>query len=169
MKQFIISSSMFAAGLAFSGVVNAGSAVSPIIITATAVPTCSVVTNTLGFGSVTGLQTVHASSDISVNCTPGLPYHISLDAGFNYNKVLHFRQITDSALNSRTYFLYSDIISQVEWGDSDYANTYPNGTSVADTGNGAVQPHTIYGQLSSSSAALPPGSYVDIVVATVNY
>ena len=78
-----------------------------------------------------------------------------------------YRAVSDG-INARMYRLFMDNVFGTQWGDSDFANTYPGGASVADTGSGAAQPHTVYGWL-ESGIVLPAGTYSDTVTVTVNY
>jgi spore coat protein U-like protein len=67
------------------------------------------------------------------------------------------------------YALFQDPSYTTEWGDLGFGNTYPSGSSLADTGTGIAQPHTVYGWLELGLQGQPLGAYTDTVLVTVNY
>jgi spore coat protein U-like protein len=67
------------------------------------------------------------------------------------------------------YWLFKDSSYNTEWGDVDFANTFPGGSSLADTGTGIAQPHTVYGYVANLLGGQPPGTYTDTVLVTVHY
>ncbi len=161
MKR-LISLSGIPLSLALAGAVQAGVVSSTLNVTAIVPNTCSATTTAVNFGTVIANANNNANGDVTVACASGLPYHISLDAGQHYN--LGSRTMS-SGSNLLEYWLYKD--PQSEWGDSDYANTYSGGSSIADVGNGAAQPHTVYGQ--TLVATPPTGTYSDVIGVTINY
>lgn len=170
MKKSIVSASIFATSLAFSGVTHAAVVASaPLNVSATVAVDCTVTTTAVNFGNLSATQETFSNGDISVNCTPGVPYHIALDAGLNLD-AFGFRNIKQVAgTNALEYVLSSVNTPHVsEWGDADFANTISRGASVADIGNGLSQPHTVYGA-SDTASGFPTGAYTDIVNVTVFY
>ncbi len=129
----------------------------------TIIPACSVSTTTVSFGVHDGSAWVYANGDVTVTCASGTTYNIALDAGLAYDG--NYRRVTDGLGTGIWYGLYKG--SFIEWGDSDFANTYSWGSSVADTGNGSAQPHNVQGKL--WSGFFPSGTYTDVVTVTVYY
>ena len=172
MKNSIITASILAAGLAFSGAVNAAPATATLNIAATFLPACAVTTAAVNFGSLPAGSLANANGDVSVNCSAGVPYHIALDAGSHPAALgglgLVVRNVANGTAGFAPYFLYKDLVAFNEWGDSDYANTHP-GTSFVDIGSGVIQPHTVFGLLSSYTIVAAPGTYTDIVNVSVYY
>ncbi len=121
-------------------------------------------TSSVNFGNVTG-GSATANGDVSVTCSENVAYHITLDAGLNY--AAGARNLSDGGAGRFGYALYKDPALTSEWGDSDYANTFTGGSSLADTGNGALQAHTVYGRLLPGTGT--PGLYTDTVTVTVVY
>jgi spore coat protein U-like protein len=151
--------------LAMAGMSFGSTATGTLNVSATVVPTCSISTAPVTFGNYDGVTFLYSNGDITVTCASGTPYHISLDAGQHSNG---WRSISNGV--DRLYYgLYKNMSEGgVEWGDADYANTYPDGASLADTGNDAAQAHTLYGAL-WLSGSVSPGTYTDVVQVTVYY
>jgi spore coat protein U-like protein len=139
-------------------------------INAVLAQTCTVSITAVDFGSYGGTVGVAANGDVTVNCTFGIPYNITMDAGLHFGGGgVQARWVSDGAGNYIDYGLYKESAFNFLWGDSDFANTNPNGSSLADTGSGADQPHTVYGWLSSPSPGTPAGAFSDTVNVTVHY
>lgn len=59
------------------------------------------------------------------------------------------------------YQLYTNPARTTVWGNTIGTNT------VTGTGNGLIQPLTVYGRVPSASA--PAGPYLDVITATITY
>lgn len=167
MKRLILSIAVMTALLGFTAVADAGTASTTLNVSFTAVAACTVSTTAVNFGSGTGLTDVLANGDVTVNCASGTPYHIALDAGLHTQP--NMARAISNGTNAEYYTLSKNNSNWLEWGDSDYSNTYSGGSSLADTGSGSAQAHTVYGYLYSSVSALPAGAYSDTVTVTVYY
>lgn len=169
MKNSIITASILATGLAFSGAANALQASQTLNVSANVIAACTVATTAVSFGNLVGIEAVFSNGGISVTCATGIPYHIALDAGLNPGG--GGRWMKDVAGTARAiYWLKSDAYTL--WGDSDYDNTYSVGASVAGTGNGSLQSHIVYGMAAGQDFGggySPPGQYSDTVNVTVYY
>ncbi|NOT98288.1 MAG: spore coat protein U domain-containing protein [Sideroxydans sp.] len=168
----IISASILAAGLAFSGASQAVVVASTTLnVSATVAVDCTVTTTAVNFGNMNATQYSGASGDVSVTCTTGTPYTITLDSGLNLYGTTRQMKNTADGVSLAQYALFT--INGSWWGDAGYANIYPWAGGVADTSNGAVQPHPVYGQAIATSATtglpVPAGAYSDTVNVTVNY
>lgn len=93
-----------------------------------------------------------ATSNLSVNCTLGTPYTISL-AGSGQMK----NQAGSASVVP--YSLYQDANYQTAWDKQ---------SLLSKTGTGRVESHTVYAQLSGNTN-VEAGDYADTVTATVNY
>ncbi|WP_045727901.1 spore coat U domain-containing protein [Xanthomonas sp. GPE 39] len=119
----------------------------------------------VNFGTVNSTQTsITSTGTLNVRCTTGTPYNISLNAGTGTAATVLTRTM-GSATSSNTsrvpYSLYRDSAMTQNWGSTIGLDTQ------AGTGNGNVQPVTVYGQV--ASANYPADSYSDIVTATVTW
>ncbi len=168
MKKIVSVLLALLACIAFSGIVYADSTTSSLYVQAQVVPVCQVYTSSVYFGSVLAGTTNVANGDVQVNCPSQTPYNIALDAGQNYSGT--WRRVSDYGWPTSyiDYGLYKDSAYSLQWGDSDYANTYPYGSSLADIGNGLSQSHTVYGLLWVPLGA-PTNYYYDTVNVTVYF
>jgi len=154
--------------LLIAGVAYAGSSTASLRVTATVVSYCTISTNPVNFGAVTGAGeiTANATGSITVNCPADQAYHIALDAGLH--AAGSARQISDGSY-SVSYQLYKNSIEGSSWGDSDYSNVFPAGSSLSAAGIGTVEGHPVYGALAGFSG-IPPGTFLsDTVTVTVYY
>ncbi len=139
MKR-ILSFVLIALIVALSGVAYGATSTSTLDVRTTIIPTCSVSTTPVYFGVHDGSTPVYANGDVTVTCASGTGYRIALDAG---QAMFIFRSVTNVLGNGISYFLFKDGSWNDQWGDSDFTNTYPLGSSLADTGSGSAQPHTV--------------------------
>lgn len=175
MKNSILSASILATSLTFSATAQAVVVASSTLnVAATVAVDCTVTTTPVSFGNLNATQRTLANGDVSVTCTTGTPYTITLDAGLNPDSSLGFRaryMKNAASIDTARYFL-DVILGDPQWGDAGYANTFPAWGGVADTGNGLTQPHTVYGEAyGRNTLDLPASSgfYSDTVTVTVLY
>ncbi|PPU92298.1 Csu type fimbrial protein [Xanthomonas albilineans] len=119
----------------------------------------------VNFGSVNSTQTsITSTGTLNVRCTSGTPYNISLNAGTGTGATVLTRTMGSATASNTSrvpYALYRDSAMTQNWGSTIGLDTQ------AGTGNGNVQPVTVYGQV--ASANYPADSYSDIVTATVTW
>jgi spore coat protein U-like protein len=137
-------------------------------VSATLLPTVSVQTTNLDFGTwFIGDADHHSTATITVTASNFTAYNITLDAG------THFAGGTRNVQNGLDTVAYTinDPTNTVEWGDNLFANTYVAGSAVPGTGNGLPQTYAANGVLhtSTASATSALGLYTDFVTVTVNY
>jgi len=137
-------------------------------VSATLLPTVSVETTDLDFGSwFIGDSPHDATATITVTASVGAVYNIALDAG------THFAGGTRNVQNGvdAVPYIINDPTNTSEWGDNGFAGTYNAGFTVPGTGDGSPQLYTANGVLETNLAnpASPVGLYTDFVVVTVNY
>jgi spore coat protein U-like protein len=160
-----ISGRLLWAGAALCLSLPAGAATATTSFTVQVTVTTSCLINsagTLGFGSQ-GVLTgnVDNTSTIQVQCTSTTPYNIGLDAGTGAGATVASRRMTAGAATV-SYTLYRDASRTQVWGDAVGTNT------VAATGTGAGQNHTVYGRVFSQTTPAP-GTYTDTITVTVTY
>lgn len=164
---------IFIASSFLPGVSVADTVSSTMDITATVGGVCSVSADGIAFGNVDGSFSAQASADISVSCPSGTPYNVALDAGLNYDAANGLRRIQNPAGDAIAYVLLDDA-SALEWGDNDFANTYPGAPSLAGIGTGVADGLLVTGVTdalpSSFGSVWTAGtSYSDTVVVTVHF
>jgi spore coat protein U-like protein len=163
MKKLSIVALAMALTLAMACMSFGATATGILNVSATVVATCSVSTTAVNFGNYQGAD-LYSTGDVAVTCSQGTPYNIALDAGQNFDGS---RKI-GNGVDAIPYALcqYGPCVGQ--WGDASYGDTYSAGYSLADTGNGASQSHTVYGWL-LGTGPVSPGNYTDVVNVTVYY
>ncbi|MGA7297474.1 MAG: spore coat protein U domain-containing protein [Rhodanobacteraceae bacterium] len=116
--------------------------------------------NDLNFGTRTFADTnISSTTDISVKCTTDASYTIGLTAASGGTG----SRTMSGPGTSIGYEMYSNAGHTSVWGDTIGTDT------VADTGNGTSQTHTVYGLVSSIPGTASAGNYSDTVTVTVTY
>jgi spore coat protein U-like protein len=131
-------------------------------VTAAVGASCSLSATDLAFGAYSG-SLIDATSTISVNCTNATPYNVGLSAGTASGATVTSRSMTGPGSTLLNYRLLSDTARTVNWGNTVGIDT------VAGTGTGTAQFLTVYGQLPAGQAALQPGTYSDLITATITF
>lgn len=170
MRHFMLCMLMFLSGyLSTIDVGNAGTVTTILPVHVTVVPSCSVSASGIEFG-LYAHQSVHGKGTIGVTCQRGIDYHIALSGGTHYESVNQARTMSGpNPVRTLPYRLYQDPGFSVEWGDHGHANTYPIGTTLRGSGTNIAQQHTVYGKIPHSNSHVPPGSYSDTVLVTVQF
>jgi spore coat protein U-like protein len=116
-KQISAALFVLSFGFIISGIAQAGTATSTLEVSATVGVTCSVSTTPINFGEYEAWKVVEGS--ITVNCTPGTPYSIALDAGqhgdFWGRKISNGTEFIQYRLNTPMWHY---------WGDDGATNGY---------------------------------------------
>ena len=139
----------------------AGTASSSFPVNATISTVCALGASPMSFGevNVSGVATsqTDSASALTVTCTNGGSYSVSLDGGVN--GVAAQRSMASES-NRLNYDLYQDAARGTVWTNA----TAPQ----AGIGNGAVQTIALYGRI---AAGLPftAGSYTDTINVTITY
>ncbi len=130
----------------------------------TALDACSLSATPMNFGAVTlpASSDVDATSSITVNCTSGTVWSLSLSSGASGNFATRHLLIGTEGF---MYNLYTDAGHINIWGDG------TNGSiTVGGTGTGADQVNTVYGRIFSGQSPLPgAGTYSDTITVTLTY
>lgn len=153
-----------AVGLCQAGI--AATATGPMTVTATVAATCSVGASSLAFPGATSAAiaagNIDANGVVSVNCTTGLPYTVSLNAGAGTGATLAIRKMTAAAL-TLNYTVYTSAARTTVWGDGTTTSL-----TVPGTGTGASQLIPAYCRIFSGQV-VPAATYTDTVNVTVTY
>lgn len=122
---------------------------------------CGVSTSGLSFGNYDVFSTLNddVTGTISVNCTSGAPYSISLSSGFG----IYAARAMTNAGNTLAYNLYLDPTRLTIWGDGSAGTGIFNGT-----GTGASVGTTVYGRIPAKQN-VPVGNYMDTITITVTF
>ena len=102
-----------------------------------------------------------AQGTLSIQCSPSLPYTVSLNGGNSGATDPTQRKMSFSGANV-TYGLYQDAARTLPWGSTVGTDT------ASGTGTGVTQTQTVYGRVTAQTTP-KPGSYTDSVVVTVGY
>jgi spore coat protein U-like protein len=157
---------LFAASIAFAGYAWSANPVT-FNVQATVRANCAITATDLNFGDyLPSAGDVSVQSSLSVRCTNGTPYTVSLNAGSTTGGSITQRLMANGA-NRLQYNLYTDAARTTVWGDG------TTGSRPAGTGSG-LQParavdYPVYGLLpdSATNQDAPVGVYADVVTATV--
>jgi spore coat protein U-like protein len=119
--------------------------------------------STLAFGTSGVIQTaITATSTINVQCTNTTPYNIGLNAGLGSGATVTTRTMTGGVGTAIAYQLFRDTARTQNWGITVGTDT------LSGTGNGAVQPYTVYGSVPPQTTPAA-GNYTDTVQVIVTY
>lgn len=136
-------------------------------VTANVVNSCtSFSASTLAFGNYTfsSSSPTDSSTTISVTCSNGTSYALSLDAGTTSGATLAQRLLSDGSSHSLQYNLYTSSGRTTVWGDGSGSTS-----TVSSTGSGSAALHTVYGRIPALQNTAYAGSYSDTITVTVTY
>lgn len=148
-------------GLALVGPAAAVTASTTFTVTATVVPSCAVSASDLAFGTYDPNSSTDktATTTISVNCSLGTPYTVSLSNGTNASGST--RRMASGA-HRLTYQIYQDIAATLVFG------SVADLLGVSGVGIGLAAASTIYGVVPKAQN-VNAGSYTDQITVTVDY
>lgn len=136
-------------------------------VTATVTATCKVGASALAFGVVTSSAiaagNIDAVGNVSVNCTSGSNYTVSLDAGTGSGATLASHKMSAADGTLLSYAIYTTPGKTTLWGDGTSGSAM-----VTGTGSGGAQSIPAYGQIFAGQIATA-ASFADIVNVTVRY
>ncbi len=140
--------------------VHASTVATTFAVNMTIQATCLISAQPLAFGTYTGLL-LNASTTIAITCTNSTSYSVGLDSGNGPGASVTNRLMTAGS-NAVPYGLFRDAARASNWGQ-----TAPTDT-VSGVGNGMAQVLTVYGQV-AAGRFVAPGTYSDVITATVTY
>lgn len=125
---------------------------------------CNISTTSMSFGTRTDLNSAQtASNQISVTCTNGVKYSLSLNNGSNGGTSPSKRFMVNAASGQKIiYGIYQNSGLTQQWGSTAGADV------ISGTATGLTQVYSAYGQIPIQSTPLG-GSYADTVVITLTY
>jgi spore coat protein U-like protein len=167
ISNFASADTIFDYGYTFLGIVGCNAI--PLLprvgsgtfqVAATVGSICHVSALDLDFGTQ-GLLTanVDRNGEVSVTCTNGTPYTVSLNGG-QAAAPPTARIMKHGVSDQITYGIYRDAARTQPWGET-------LGTTEAGTGTGVAQTFYTYGRVPPQPAT--PGGYSDSVIVTVTY
>lgn len=154
-----------AAAAALAPAAQAASSGGTLTVSATVASVCLISNGTLAFGTYdpSAGTVLNGSTTITLTCTLGTPYKITMGAGSGTGASTTTRKLTSGA-NTMSYRLYRDSNRTQNWGDTIDTDSL-NGTSSAVSLTNTIN---VYGQIPAGEA-VPGGAYLDSVAITVNY
>jgi spore coat protein U-like protein len=137
------------------------------LVSLTVTSDCSISASALAFGSANSSLATTAitqNTSLSVTCTNGTSYTVSLDKGTGANSAVTGRLMSGTGSNTQTveYQLYSNVGMTTIWGDA------TGGTIYSGTGTGALQSLTVYGQVPAQTIPAAD-NYSSTETATVTF
>jgi len=118
---------------------------------------CSIAAQDFSFGSHAAITAdIDATSTITVNCSVGTAYTVSLNQGTNGARLM------SDGSDDVDYELYTTAARTLAWGTNVGVDT------VGGTGDGNDQLLTVYGRV-PNQATPAPSLYVDSITATVAF
>jgi spore coat protein U-like protein len=143
-------------------------------VSLTVVNDCTISATDLTFPSATSALVttpIFASSTISVTCTTGDPYSVSLDKGTGAGTTVGLRTLNGTGSNVSTvqYLLCHDSGCSSIWGDATGGTTPATGTGNGGGTTGTVpQTITVYGEVPAQT--IPPAdTYTSLETATITF
>ena len=139
----------------------AASSTATFNVTANVATACSFTAADLAYGTYDPTSGVDktGTSTLSVTCTLGTPYTLSLDNGSNASAGVRRMKLGSTYLS---YHLYRDLAHLLVFG------LVSGGLGVSGVGTGVAIPTTVYGTVTNSQT-VGPGTYTDTVTATMDY
>jgi spore coat protein U-like protein len=145
-------------------------ATTTIAVSATVTKNCSVGATAVAFGAYyPGTGPMSSNSTVTVKCTKGTTYTVSLDKGTTGGGTIAQRLMTDGAAgDTLQYNLFKDAAMTIVWGDGGGLSQTNAGIGA---GMGTGQTFTAYGQLPDAGTNLnaPAATYNDTVTVSVAY
>lgn len=156
---------VLAAGtLAISTAASAATTTTTFEVSSYVSAACTLSAAALAFGGYDPASSTakDGASSLTVTCTTGTGYTVSLDEGIGSGATIAQRKMNDGGTNNMNYALYSDAGRSTLWGETIGVDT------VAGTGSGAAQTLNVYGRIPALQA-LPAGTYTDTITVTLTY
>ena len=169
-KQSIASISAAIALALAAGSAQAATATANLNVSASVASNCLASATPIAFGAFDGISQLTGNSTISVRCTKGVPFTVTLNGGTTASGTIAQRLLQGPALADKLeYNLYQDGTFSTLWGDG------TTGSNDSDTGAGMGVPNAltfpVFGRLpaSASNQTQPIGNYSDVVQVSVAY
>jgi len=136
----------------------------PFAVAATLINDCNISATNIDFGTSGVLgNALTASGSVSAQCTGGDSYSISLDSGTTAGATIIDRRMRSGGGSVVHYQLYTASNLSTVWG-----NGTAGTSTISAVGTGAIQTYTVYGSIAAQSTPAP-GTYTDVITATITY
>lgn len=136
---------------------------SNMAVSMTVTSECTLTANALAFtaAGATTLSTTASTgaSTLSIQCTNGTAYSVTMDAGAGNGANTTARKMTNANSDTLDYNIYSDSNHTTVIGGA--------GAAMTGTADGSAQSIPIYGLVPAQSA--PVGDYTDTITVTLSY
>lgn len=155
-----------AAALAFgSAPALAATASNTMPVLVNVVNSCTIVASPLDFGTLTGVggTNVDSTATVSLNCTQGAAYDVSLNLGANATGTQRYLVNALDATKKIPYSIFTNAARSAAWGQTSGTDT------VRGTAGATPLSLTAYGRIPSTATAVPAGDYKDTVTVTVAF
>lgn len=127
---------------------------------------CTVAATPMSFGApaAIGSANIDSTSTISLVCTNGATYDVSLDNGLNATSGQRYMSNGAATPVKIPYNLYRDSARSSVWGTTTGTNTV-----TGTTGTSGLVSMTAYGRIPASATSVGAGAYLDTVTVTVTF
>ncbi len=167
MRRIVIALACFAAiSVTAESILLGQQQSTSLTVNATVVKNCTITTAPVAFGNYDSVAAnatapLDGIGTVTVACTKGAPAKVGLGTGGNAQGTT--RRMVAGAAEYLTYELYKDTGRATVWGD-----TADTALDLPAAPNRNPRNFSIYGRVAAAQDATV-GSYVDTVVATVNF
>ena len=151
-----------------SGTAGAATKTTTFGVSAVVNPNCLVSATALAFGGYDGTAAKTGTSDITVRCSTGTTYAVSLSTG---GGTFAQRLLSAGGTNKLQYNLFTTLAATTIWGDGIAVGTGTVPGTGAGMAAGSANTLTVFGQLPDNAfnQGAPSGSYNDTITVTVTY
>jgi spore coat protein U-like protein len=160
--RFYTKAALCALVSAIPAVGHAATAGTTMAVSANVVAGCTIAAAPLNFGNYSG-AVISTTTTISPNCSNGTPYWIQIDQGGGTGASTTTRKLTNAALATLNYSIYTSTTYATAWGVTQGTDT------VAGTGTGATQTVNVYGRIPAGQSSAVGTGYTDTVNITLNF
>jgi spore coat protein U-like protein len=130
-------------------------------------PKIKISATSMNFGNIDDAGTYLASAIITVKAPVGTSFNIAIDAGLHYSGGSRQMKKTGKPDNI-PYQIFKDPGYSMQWGDSDFDNTFPHGSSLSGISTGPKTEFIAYGRVILQEAPAY-GFYIDMLTVTIHY
>jgi spore coat protein U-like protein len=167
MRKHYIAPVAAAVMLAVAGSAQAATKTANLNVSAAVASNCFITTTPLTFADYDGTANVDATGTVSVRCSKGNSYVLSLNGGTTLGGTIAQRLLAGPLGDTLQYNLYTTAARNVIWGDGTTGSTQ----GATGTGLGNSVPYTVFGRVpfNATNDGAGVGAYSDVVTATVSY
>jgi spore coat protein U-like protein len=167
MKRIVAGSIAAGLMLGLSGAAQAANKNASFTVQATVAKACAINAGTLDMGEWVGSGDLTGSSVIGVKCSSGTAFTVDLNAGASSPSLSDRKLVNGTDLLS--YNLYRNAALTEIWGDGANSTFTVSGTGTG-MANANQQPLTVHAKiLEADLLAAKPGTYSNLITATVTY